>query len=157
MRLLTVALLGCLLAAACGGGEDSSADVAGVYVLDGEQLARDFLRARLERMDGAERAGLTAQDRRALLVEARATAALSDVRLDLMADGSFVVRYRYDGDEGRRRGTWKRSGGALHLRTTHSASGALAQPTEVQARYADGAVSFLAGEEIPHPFTLRRR
>ncbi len=139
---LTLVLLG---AAGCGGDDDDVGDLRGTYALDREALA-----------------GQIAGERDLPLAQARRLAASSEIRLDLMDGGVFVVRYRYGKEEGRRRGTWRHAGRAVTLRTTHTSAGPLEQPSELVGRYvadASGrhALRFPASDAVPHPFVLRRR
>ena len=152
-----LALLCLLLCAACGGPGDASGDLAGTYLLDRDQLAQDLLKERMGHLDAGTREALDADRKREMLAEVKATAALSDVRLDLLADGTFAVRYRYGEEEGRRSGAWRREGSRVVLRTTQTTDGPLAEPSEVAGTSANGLLRFLADEDVPHPFTLRRR
>ncbi len=148
----------CLLAlAACGTSEDDVGDLAGTYMLDRDVLAKDFLEDDLRRLDSRERATLLADDRRTRITEARSAAAESDMRMDLTADGGFVVRYRFGAEEGSRGGTWSVKGRQITLRTTKTAEGPLSRPTVVVGQCVQGVLRFDANEDVPHPFTLRRR
>ncbi len=154
LLLLTLLLL---TVAACGGEEEGIGDITGEYALDREQFARQLLKERIDARTPAARAALTPKARRALFEQVRAIAGASEIRLDLLAGGAFVVRYRFGKEEGRRRGTWTLRGTAVTLRTTHTPAGALTTPSELVGAYEAGALGFPASDAVPHPFVLRRR
>lgn len=146
-----------LLVASCGDGSEPPADLAGTWLLDRDALARTLLDERLDALEPKARKTLTPKRRRSLYQQARATAGESDLRVDVLVDGTFVVRYVFGSEKGARKGTWLATGGQLVLRTTHGASGPLAEPTEVRAVLVDGVLRFPATPAVPHAFSLRRR
>lgn len=152
--LLLIVLLG---ASSCGDGAEPAVDLAGTWLLDREAFTRSLLTERLEALAPEARATLAAEKRSAWLAAARASARDADLRVDLLADGAFVVRYRFGSEQGARRGTWRQSGREVVLRTTHTASGKMAEPSEIAGRLEEGLLSFSQSETVPHAFTLRRR
>jgi len=143
--LLLTSTLALLFLAACGSDDDGIGDLRGTYALDRAALA-----------------GQIAGERGIPLAEARNLAASSEIRLDLLDDGAFVVRFRYGKEEGRRRGTWRHAGRNVTLRTTHTSTGPLTKPTELVGTYESDpsgrdALRFPASDAGPHPFVLRRR
>ncbi|MDJ0522070.1 MAG: hypothetical protein QNJ90_08360 [Planctomycetota bacterium] len=153
-----LALLFLLLVAACGAESDVPAsELVGTWLLDRDRLARTLLAERVDALDAAARKALTAEGRRSLYTESRKVAGESDLRLDVMEDGTFVVRYRFGREQGARKGEWRREDGRLVMRTTETATGPLARPHEVRCTLADGLLVFPATDAVPHAFSLRRR
>ena len=146
-----------LLVAACGDGGEGPLDLAGTWLLDRDALAWSLVAERVASMPAETRKALDKQRRRALYAEARSTAGESDLRVDFLADGTFVVRYVFGGDKGARKGIWRGAGREVVLRTTHTAAGPLAEPSEVRGVLTEGVLTFPATAGVPHEFSLRRR
>jgi hypothetical protein len=135
-----------LVLSACGGRDGAPASAAGTWLLDRVAYARDLL-------PSAPPSDPAARER--AVDEARRAAAAVEVRLVLEADGTFLAHHRFDGEEGRTRGTWQQDGALVRLTSTHTPAGPLPEPETVEARLVGGALRFERGV-VPRPFVLRR-
>lgn len=145
-----------LALAACG-GDAGLAELARTWSLDTQELVHEEW-LRTVRKRERELAALPLTERRERLArwreEIAERVAAIELRLELRADATFVVRYVNGGYAGEQRGTWSRDGDRLRFRTERSGGDTPPGGWLAEGRVTDGALR-LEGEGVPTPFVLR--
>lgn len=158
MPTALVALLACLVLAACGDADTGGPPAVGRYALDRMDFARKLADEHLLTKDGKARADVTPERRAEVRKNALAQARAIQLDLELRADGAFLARFTDASGEQRFGGAWSRTGDEIAFRTTSIPGGRVTTIPDVRARRTaqgllfDGATS---GFVVPHAFLLR--